>query len=235
MRINKYIAQATGISRRGVDTLIAKGQVTVNGLQSHPGQDVSDQDDIKVEGQMVPKLTRVTTITIMLNKPVGYVCSREGQGSKTIYELLPEKYHTLKPIGRLDKDSSGLLLMTNDGPLANQLTHPSFEKEKVYEVLLDRSLKSPDMQKITGLGIFIGDGKPSNLRLREIKDSTFEKDSKRKLLPSTYFQVTISEGRNRQIRRTFSALGYSVKRLHRTSFGPYRLKQLKVGDLSVVS
>ena len=184
---------------------------------------------------MVPKLTRVTTITIMLNKPVGYVCSREGQGSKTIYELLPEKYHTLKPIGRLDKDSSGLLLMTNDGPLANQLTHPSFEKEKVYEVLLDRSLKSPDMQKITGLGIFIGDGKPSNLRLREIKDSTFEKDSKRKLLPSTYFQVTISEGRNRQIRRTFSALGYSVKRLHRTSFGPYRLKQLKVGDLSVVS
>ena len=91
MRINKYIAQATGVSRRGVDVLIAKGQVTVNGLQSHPGQDVSDQDTIKVEDREVLKLTRVTTTTIILNKPVGYVCSREGQGSKTIYELLPEK------------------------------------------------------------------------------------------------------------------------------------------------
>ena len=125
--------------------------------------------------------------------------------------------------------------MTNDGPLANQLTHPSFEKEKIYEVLLDRSLKLPDYNKITGPGVFIGDGKPSCLGLQVIKDSPLGRESKRNMLPNSYFQVTIKEGRNRQIRRTFSALGYSVERLHRTSFGPYRLKQLKVGDLSVVS
>src|ERR1700760_3036107 len=122
MRINKFVAASSGLSRRKADELIAKGSVTVNGKRVEQGQDVSDADIVKL-GTNILKLPAAATI--MFNKPVGYVVSREGQGSRTIYELLPQQYQSLKPVGRLDKNSSGLLLLTNDGNLANDLTHPS--------------------------------------------------------------------------------------------------------------
>ena len=125
---------------------------------------------------------------MLLNKPVGYVCSRKGQGSQTIYDLIPAKYHHLESVGRLDKDSSGLLLLTDDGELANKLTHPSFRKEKVYEVTLDKSLHESDLARLQH-GIELDDG-TSRFIISPLK-------------AQNSYLVTISEGRNRQIRRTF--------------------------------
>src|SRR5579871_5689398 len=127
MRLNKFIAGATGMGRRAADQAIAAGRVQVNGHTASLGQEVDTSDQIKLDHQPVTVGDQRST-TILLNKPIGYVVSRNGQGSRTIYELLPAEYQQLKPIGRLDKDSSGLLLLTNDGQLTYELTHPSHQK-----------------------------------------------------------------------------------------------------------
>lgn len=220
MRLNKYIAQATGMSRRAADTAISGGRVAVNNAIATVGQTVSEQDKVTLDNRAITPA--VNTITIMFNKPAGYVCSRNGQGSKTIYDLLPEDYHNLKPVGRLDKNSSGLLLLTNDGQLAYELTHPSRQKTKIYKVMLDKSLEPLHQQMISDFGVQLDDG-PSKLQLQKL-------DTREKQIPNSYFQVTMSEGRNRQIRRTFSALGYTVTYLHRTHFGPYDLSNLTPGN-----
>lgn len=218
MRINRYIALSTGISRRAVDKIVVSGRVKINGMLAVIGVDVKPEDKVTLDNS--PIAPPAITQTIMLNKPIGYVCSRDGQGSKTIYDLLPEDLHNLKPVGRLDKDSSGLLLMTNDGELANKLTHPSYEKEKIYEVVLDKPLAVSDQQKIKQ-GVTV-DTYVSRLRLQKL---TTDKH----LIPNSYFLVTLTEGKNRQIRRTFSALGYEVTKLHRTHIGSFSLGNIKVG------
>lgn len=217
MRLNKFIAHATGISRREADELIRTGNVVVNGKAPDLGCDVNPDDDtVTVNNQLVKLPTEHTTI--MLNKPVGYVCSRNAQakGVKTIYELLPDQYKTLKTVGRLDKDSTGLILLTDDGDLAHQLTHPSFAKAKEYIVELDHALAPLHQQMISDFGINLDDG-PSQLLLERLNDER------------TKFNITMHEGRNRQIRRTFAALGYQVKSLRRTTFGPYALGDLASG------
>jgi 23S rRNA pseudouridine2605 synthase len=211
MRLNQYIALHTGISRRSADRLIKEGRVLVNGQTPLIGHSVSEHDKVEVSGLKIKH--KVKLITILLNKPTGYVCSRNGQGSSTIYELIPEELHHLKPVGRLDKDSSGLLLMTNDGHLANDLTHPSRQKQKVYLVELDRQLSPEDAKKIED-GINLEDGL-SQLNLKQLRGGIIE--------------VKIYEGRNRQIRRTFAAVDYKVEKLHRTHFGNYSLKLLPSG------
>lgn len=219
MRLNKFLAGATGISRRGADDAIASGRVTVNGQPAEVGQQIDNTDAVTLDKRAITPV--VKPLAILVDKPVGYVVSRHGQGSKTIYDLLPEAYHVLKPVGRLDKDSSGLLLMTNDGDLANQLTHPRYSKTKQYIVSLNRALTPEDRQHITASGILLPDG-PSKLGLQ----------------PGSYdteWRVTMSEGRNRQIRRTFAALGYRVVTLRRTNFGPYSLAQLKGTRYMVIS
>src|SRR4029079_9435972 len=113
MRINKFIALHSALSRRAADTAIEQGRVTVNGQTPSTGQDVTESDTVRLDGQSLKLNTAITTI--MLNKPAGYVVSRQGQGSKTVYDLLPPELHKLKAVGRLDKNSSGLLLLTNDG------------------------------------------------------------------------------------------------------------------------
>jgi len=208
MRINKFVATATGLSRRAADTAIANRRVQVNNQLPHVGMQVSEGDTVTLDGDSI-KLPEQITI-IMLNKPVGYVCSRSGQGSQTIYDLLPAKFHHLKPVGRLDKDSSGLLILTNDGNLANQLTHPRYAKTKIYEVQLNKELQPMHQQMITKDGVKLDDGL-SKLLLVGLNEQ------------GKSWQVTMQEGRNRQIRRTFAALGYEVKRLHRTAFGTYKL------------
>lgn len=160
---------------------------------------------------------------IALNKPIGYVSSRRQQGDNpTLYSLLPEALHSLKPVGRLDKDSSGLLILTDDGDFAFQMTHPKFYKVKTYNVTLSRPLEPLHQQMISDYGIQLEDG-PSKLSLERIGD-----DRKS-------WVVTMHEGRNRQIRRTFSALGYTVGELHRTSFGPYSLNDLASGKYETVA
>lgn len=217
MRINQFVATASGMSRRAADRSIIAGQVHINGQAAIVGQLVNKGDVVKLNGLLLV-LPQETT-TIIMNKPVGYVCSRNGQGSKTIYDLLPEKFHNLKSVGRLDKDSSGLLLMTDDGQLANNLTHPRFAKQKVYNALIDKPLQQTDQIKIEQ-GIGLEDG-PSSLQLRHLEnDRTWE--------------ITMYEGRNRQIRRTFAKLGYDIVGLKRLTFGDYRLDDLADGTFKKV-
>ena len=223
MRINRFVALSTGTSRRRADELIAQGKVQVNGRLASPGQDIGTQDQVIVGVISISAPQQPTTI--MLNKPVGYVCSRAGQGNKTIYDILPLELNNLKPAGRLDKDSSGLLLLTDDGQLANKLTHPSFEKEKVYEVVLDKPLTDSDQHKIKQ-GVTI-ETYVSRLRLQKLATD-------KHLVSNSYFLVTLTEGKNRQIRRTFLALGYNVLKLHRTTVGQYQLGNLTSGKYRVL-
>ncbi len=216
MRINVFVAQATGMSRRAADKAVDAGRVTLNGKTATAGGQAEANDTVMLDGKSL-KLPAAAT-TIMLNKPVGYVCSRDGQGSKTVYELLPWELQNLKTVGRLDRDSSGLILLTDDGALAQKLTHPSFQKTKVYEIRLGGPLKALHRQMIADFGVQLSDGL-SRLSLERIRDGN-----------DRAWRVTMHEGRNRQIRRTFAALGYQVAELHRTHFGPYVLAGLKPGE-----
>jgi 23S rRNA pseudouridine2605 synthase len=216
MRINKYIAASTGLSRRVADKAVEQGNVLVNGVPATPGQEVTDADAITLSGKPITAPAHMQTI--ILNKPTHYVVSRDGQGSKTIYDILPPELHHLKPVGRLDKDSSGLLLLTNDGQLAQELTHPRYQKTKVYEVTLSQPLQPLHRQMISDHGVQLTDG-PSKLELERL----VEGDDKA-------WRVRMHEGRNRQIRRTFAALGYGITRLHRTHFGEYTLDDLPSGE-----
>jgi pseudouridine synthase len=219
MRINKYLAAHTALSRRGADTAVAEDRVTINNQLAKNGDSVDENDVVTLDGKQVT--SQASRQTILFNKPVGYVCSRNGQGSRTIYDLLPAEFHSLNPVGRLDKESSGLLLLTNDGDLANELTHPRYGKTKVYEVRLNKPLEPLHQQMINDIGVQLEDG-PSRLMLEKQNDT------------ATRWRVSMQEGRNRQIRRTFAALGYTVTQLHRTHFGPYNLAELGIGELKVV-
>ena len=222
VRLNKYIASALAIGRRQVDYLIEKGKVKVNGETPELGARVHPGDVITVDGKPLEDQTR-EYLYLALNKPVGYVCSRKQQGdSPTIYRLLPENYRHLKPVGRLDKDSSGLLLLTNDGDFAHHMTHPRFIKVKQYEVVLNNPLQPLHRQMINDFGISLPDG-PSKLDLARLEEGN-----------DKAWIVTMHEGRNRQIRRTFAALGYDVRELHRTHFGPYALGGLEDGKFELV-
>lgn len=209
-RLNKFLAHHLGVARREADEMIARGSVTINGATAQLGNRVTAGDTVSVDGRTVSR--KQATTTIVIDKPVGYVCSRKRQGdAPTIYELLPERYHELKPVGRLDKDSSGVLLLSDDGDLAHQLTHPSFHKQKSYEVTLDQPLQPLHRQMISDFGIELEDG-PSKLTLERMNDGD-----------ETNWRVSMHEGRNRQIRRTFAAVGYDVTALRRTQFGSYSL------------
>jgi 23S rRNA pseudouridine2605 synthase len=220
MRINKFIALGSTLSRRAADAAITEGRVLVNDHTPVAGQDIGTEDTVTLDGRVITPA--VNTVTIILNKPCDYVVSRNGQGSQTIYDLLPARYHTLNPVGRLDKDSSGLLLLTNDGTLAQDLTHPSKQKIKRYEVSLDAPLQPLHRQMISDHGVMLEDGL-SRLELERQHSGN-----------DTAWFVNMHEGRNRQIRRTFSALGYTVQHLHRIQFGNYHLGDLPEGSVMQV-
>ncbi len=211
MRLNQFLAKVTDLSRRNSDKAISEGRVLVNSKLPSLGQTIEESDKVELDGKLLSSQIKIQTI--QLNKPYGYVVSRDGQGSKTVYDLIPESLHNLKPIGRLDRNSTGLLLMTNDGHLNQKLSHPSNNKLKVYNVKLNKILDDEDKKKIEE-GVFLEDGY-SRLKLLGGNDK---------------WQVSMSEGRNRQIRRTFDFLDYKVIKLHRVSFGDYQLGSQKTGD-----
>lgn len=212
------------MGRRAADDLIATGKVRINGEVPQLGARVQPGDTVTVNGTALSYAAAPAFMYVVLNKPTGYVCSRRQQGdTPTIYSLLPSKYHHLKPVGRLDKDSSGLLLLTNDGDLAHRMTHPSFGKTKEYEVTLDQPLAPLHHQMVNDYGVALPDG-PSKLQLERLHDGD-----------NHQWRVTMHEGRNRQIRRTFAALGYEVTRLHRTVFGPLTLGNLAPAKLLEIS
>lgn len=221
IRLNKFLAEKVGLSRREADNLIVDGKVLVNQQPAVLGARISETDEIICDGKNI-STKKPEYIYLMLNKPVGYVSSRKAQGEvPTLYELLPEKYQKLKTVGRLDKNSSGLILLTNDGDFAFKHTHPKFYKLKTYLVELDQTLAPLHQQEISDFGIHLEDGL-SKLFLTKLDDSRLK------------WQVEMSEGRNRQIRRTFAALGYKVVKLHRIEFGHYKLGDLKTGEFKLV-
>lgn len=216
LRLNKFLAERLGISRRAADEIILTGRVTIDGKKAELGARVAEKSEVICDGKKVNFEVNFTYLAV--NKPIGYVCSKRRQGKNpTIYELLPNKYRNLKTAGRLDCDSQGLILLTDDGDFAYQMTHPSFAKEKQYLVELDRVLEPLHHQMIDSFGITLKDGLS---KMRLIKEGSDGKE----------WRVIIYEGRNRQIRRTFGALGYTVVRLKRLSFGSYILNNLAEGD-----
>lgn len=222
IRLNKHLAHYYGYSRRQADQLIENGRVTVNGETASLGSRITQGDAIAIDKKPLKPNNAITTIAF--HKPRGYVCSRKQQGdTPTLYALLPHHLHNLKPVGRLDADSSGIILLTNDGDLAHTMTHPKFQKTKQYNVTLDKALEPLHQQMIADFGIMLPDGK-STLGLTRTSDAS-----------RSQWIVTMTEGRNRQIRRTFGALGYTVTALHRTHFGPYQLNDLASGAFEVIS
>ena len=219
LRLNKFLAERIGVSRREADELISDGKVLVNDEPAKLGAHIDISDKVCYNNKIVPFKTDF--LYLAFNKPVGYVCSRRAQGSTpTLYKLLPKKYYNLKTVGRLDRDSSGLILLTNDGDFAFQMTHPKFRKQKVYEVELNKPLEPLHQQMISDYGVVLDDG-PSQFKI--IKDAS-EKS----------YIVILNEGRNRQIRRTFAAVGYRVTKLHRTQFGKYELGHLASGKYDII-
>lgn len=217
VRLNKYLAERLGVSRREADDLIAAGKVFVNDEPAILGARIDKNDKVCYNKKIIPFETEY--LYLAMHKPVGYVCSRKAQGeTPTLYELLPEEYKKLKTIGRLDKDSSGLILLTNDGDFAFQMTHPKFHKEKIYEVELDRPLEPLHQQMVSDYGIMLDDGPSKFVVIRD----------------NDKYIVKLSEGRNRQIRRTFAALGYRVTKLHRITFGKYELSGLEPGKYAII-
>jgi len=221
LRLNKQLALSLGISRREADNLIDKKIVKINDKVAILGARFSEGDKITVDGQPITEKTAYQYVA--LNKPVGYVCSRRQQGDHpTIYELLPDRFHKLKPVGRLDRDSSGIILLSNDGDFAYRMTHPSFNKVKIYNIRLEDDLAPLHQQMISDYGVTLEDG-ASKLQLERMNNT----DRKSWI-------VTMHEGRNRQIRRTFGALGYTVKKLHRTNFGNYSVDDIQLGKFKIV-
>jgi pseudouridine synthase len=215
MRLNQFLASASHLSRRAADQAIADGRVSVNGRLATIGQRLEAADEVRLDDATL-RLPQQQT-TIMLHKPTGYITSRSQQGkTQTIYDLLPANLHHLKPVGRLDKDSSGLLLLSSDGQLINRLSHPSHGKWKLYSLQLDRQLSNDDAIRLER-GVKLDDGL-----------------SRLKIISRQPLTVGLQEGRNRQIRRTLASIGYTVKTLHRISLGKIQLGDLPVGQFRVI-
>jgi 23S rRNA pseudouridine2605 synthase len=213
MRINQFVAAASGLSRRAADTAIAGGRVRIDGRPATMGESAPDGATIELDSH--PLRLPATHTYIILNKPTGYVSSRIRQGDDpTLYELLPEEYQDLRIAGRLDRDSSGLILLTDDGPFIQAHTHPSFEKHKIYKLTLARPLTPAAIRRLE-TGVQLTDG-PSRVTILHTAGQNVT--------------VSLSEGRNRQLRRTFGALRYTVEKLHRTKLGPYELGDLPSGQ-----
>ncbi len=218
-RIQKIIAHAGICSRRKAEKYIAEGRVKVDGeLVTQPGLKVDPQKTIiTVDGK---PLQEEKKIYILLHKPRGYVTTlSDPQGRPIVTDLLPEIQERLFPVGRLDLDSEGALLLTNDGALANQVLHPRFEVNKTYEATLQNLPKKSDLQKLEQ-GIVL-DGKktwPAQLRILKKKKDV------------AVVEIIIHEGKKRQVRKMFQAVGHPVIRLKRTSYGRLQLKNLPEGS-----
>ncbi|MGB0731243.1 MAG: pseudouridine synthase [Miltoncostaeaceae bacterium] len=217
MRVHRALAQAGVASRRAAEKLVAEGRVTVNGDVAVVGQVVRDADVIAVDGRRVQA---EPIRTYMLNKPMGMVSTAsDPEGRPTVLDGLPDDVR-LYPIGRLDIDTTGLLLITNDGDLAHRLMHPRSKVPKTYEALVDGRVSSTAVRALRN-GIELDDGPTQPARV-EVLD--------RQAPGGTWLRIEITEGRNRQVRRMCEALGHRVRRLVRTRYGGLGLGRLQRGE-----
>jgi 23S rRNA pseudouridine2605 synthase len=214
MRLNRYLALCGLGSRRACEEIILGGSVRINGRAVRElATMVGPGDTVVARGRVVrPESARY----LVLHKPSGCLSSRQSQGGKpTVYDLLPREAVTLPHVGRLDADSEGLLLLSNDGALAQALTHPSRHVEKEYDVVLDRAFDTKFIPKLLK-GIYLEEGRARAAHVH--------------VEGANKLRVVLTQGINRQIRRMFAALGYKVKRLTRTRLGPLKLGRLPRGS-----
>ena len=216
MRINKYLAQCGVASRRECDRLITEGKVTVNGRPAGLGDDVNDGDNIKVEGRPVSVKKNEY---YLLHKPKGYLCTvSDDKGRKTVMDILGDGIGRVYPVGRLDYDSEGVLILTTDGELAQHLTHPSNEVPKTYLVKVEGRLTEADLNPIRS-GIEIDGYVTKKCRAHIVETN---KDY-------TKVELVLREGKNREIRKMFAAIGREVTLLKRTKVGELTLRGLDRG------
>jgi len=213
LRLAKFLAHGGVASRRKAEEIIAKGVVTVGGeVVTDPARDVEAGDDVRVNGAPVAAEAREVWA---VNKPEGVVSTaREPGGRPAVVELVETKAR-LYPVGRLDADSTGLLLLTNDGELANRLTHPRYEVPKTYRARLRTPIGDRDLERLRS-GVELEDGPTAPAKVRRLGEREIE--------------VTLREGRNRQVRRMLETVGNEVVGLRRIAFGPLRLGGLKEGQ-----
>lgn len=213
-RLQKIIASAGICSRRKAEDLIKQGHVTVNHRPAQIGQSADPNiDEIRVRGELINPSKYL--VYYALNKPKGFISTAQDEkGRKTVLDLLPKEPRVF-PIGRLDRESEGLLLLTNDGAFAQKIAHPKNVIQKTYEVVLDRKLSSMDLEKLkAGVKIEYKKIKPDNVRYTQ----------------DGLLIITIHSGQNRIIRRMMASLGYTVKKLTRTSIGALQLGKIKKGQ-----
>ena len=214
MRLNQYLAAAGLGSRRACEKLIRDGLVLINGKKiSHLATQVREQDQVYCQGRLVK--AQVVKRYFIFHKPAGFVCSKRAESKfPPIYQLLPPVLHSLFYVGRLDAESEGLLLLTDDGYWAQHLTHPRYKVDKKYRVTLDREFELKDREKLLK-GIFL-DGRRA--RFKEIS-----------FVRGHTIEVVLNQGLKRQIRQQLYKAGYEVKRLIRIQFGVLKLNQLPLG------
>jgi 23S rRNA pseudouridine2605 synthase len=214
MRLAKFLAHAGAASRRGAEALVAEGRVSVGGeTVTDPARDVDESSDVALDGILLRPEPREVHV---LNKPRGVVSTaRDTHGRPTVVELV-RSTRRLYPVGRLDADSTGLILLTNDGELADALTHPRYGIEKVYRARVQPARVSPRALKALRDGVQLDDGRTAPARARQPKPGVLE--------------INLREGRKRQVRRMCEAVGHRVIELERVAFGPLGLRGLAPGE-----
>jgi 23S rRNA pseudouridine2605 synthase len=211
VRLNAFIARAGVASRRKADELIKAGRVTVNGAVGQLNTFVGSEDDVRLDGK---PLTKQRLAYVLLNKPAGVVTTaRDPQGRRTVVDLV-EVAARVVPVGRLDAETTGALLLTNDGELAHRLAHPRYEVGKVYEVDCWKQPTDDELARLRA-GVELDDGVTRPAQVRRISGAQIE--------------LVLHEGRNRQVRRMLEAVGHRVKELHRSRYGPLTLEGLEPG------
>jgi 23S rRNA pseudouridine2605 synthase len=213
VRLAKYLAHGGVASRRAAERIIGSGRVTVGGrIVRDPAADVGDGDDVRVDGSAVLAEPREVWA---VNKPVGVVSTAREPGRRPAVVDLVDSRARLYPVGRLDSNSTGLLLLTNDGELANRLTHPRYEVAKAYRVSLRRPPSAGDLRRLAG-GVELDDGPTAPAEVGRLGEREIE--------------IVLREGRNRQVRRMVEAVGNGVVALRRVRFGPIELGRLAEGQ-----
>jgi 23S rRNA pseudouridine2605 synthase len=223
MRINKYLASIGVASRREIDRLVENGSVKVNGAMATPGMQVSESDTIEINGKKIQKKTG-KKLYFMLNKPVGVIsAAKDDRGRKTVVDLINCK-ERIYPVGRLDFDTEGLILLTNDGDFFNKIMHPKSEVYKEYHADVMGRVNKLEIDKLKR-GVRLEDGMTLPAKV-ELLDSSHE---------ASKLRITIREGRNRQIRRMCKAVGHPVTHLKREKIGELGLGDLKKGGFRELS
>jgi len=220
MRINKYLASCGVASRRKCEEIISRGKVTLNGqVVRELGTIISvGKDIVKVYGKQVNLDTK--KVYYMLNKPAGVIsASKSKYNEETVVDLIDKKEHRLFPVGRLDKDTTGLIILTNDGDFAYKLTHPKYEKEKTYEAVVKGKVDSKDLEKLKK-GVVIDGKKTANAKVRLIK----------MVGNNSLLEITLIEGRKRQVKKMCEKVGHKVIKLDRTMENGLSLGDLEVGQ-----